>query len=140
MALLFLVLLWLVAAYRGFDPTVALGLAVGTFVGLVSLVGEIAIVGRSMRSFARNGIGATLTTFGMRLATVGMLGVWFLVLDAVDAEAFCLSYISTFFVYMCWLTWRYHREPVHYTPAKAKKYIKYDDKPSVRDLVRGGVA
>jgi len=139
-------LAWLVAAHRGLAPEVTLGIAIGTFVGLASLIMEVAIVGRSMRSVERNGMSATLKTFGIRLATVGALGGWFIVQDAVDAEAFCLAYFATFFLYMCWLTWRVYNEPVHYHAAKARnqRVVAAAAEPAApaveRELVSGGVA
>jgi hypothetical protein len=114
LAVTYVVLAWLIALHCGYVPATSAGIAIGTFVGLGSLVAEIAIIGRSMRGFERNGMGATLQTFTMRLLTVGALGGLFLFVDAVDAEAFCLSYFATFFVYMCWLTWRCYQQPVQY--------------------------
>ncbi len=96
------------------------GVYVGTFAGLISLAIEIAVIGRSLRLFAHNGMGATLQTFTMRLAIVGALGMWFMRdASATDPSAFCLSYCGTFFVYLCWLTWRTYKAPVQYRPKSA---------------------
>lgn len=121
LAACYAVLVWLIRLHRGAVPEVSLAIAIGTFVGLASLVMEIAIVGRSMRLVELNGMNATLTTFGIRLGTVGAFGGWFIALGAVDSEAFCLSYFATFFLYLCWLTWRIYNEPVHYDAAKAAR-------------------
>jgi len=108
---------WGVIGLRGFSAPTMGGVYVGTFTGLISLVVEIAVIGRSMRIFQHTGVGATLQTFMLRLAVVGSLGCAF-ARDAssTDAYAFCLSYCGTFFVYMCWLTWRTYKMPVQYRP------------------------
>ena len=119
-------------AFRGFDATVMSGVYVGTLLGLVSLVIEMAVIGRSMRLFHHNGMQATLQTFTMRLVTVGAPGRWFM-RDAsgTDPQSFCLTYCSTFFVYMCWLTWRTYNAPVHY---QAKPQPAAARRPSVRSV------
>ena len=91
------------------------GAVVGTFAGLSMLVFEMALIGRSMRRFARGGMQATLQSFTLRLAIVGSLGMWFMREGSgTDSQSFCLTFVATFFVYLCWLTWRVYNEPVQY--------------------------
>ena len=116
----FVLVTWGVVAYRGLNPETMSGIYAGVFAGLISLVVEIAVIGRSLRLFAHNGMGATLQTFTMRLVIVGALGIWFMRgASATDAQAFCLSYCGTFFVYLCWLTWRTYKAPVQYQGKRA---------------------
>lgn len=115
-----MVVVWGVIAYCGLSPRTMSGVYVGTLTGLMSLVVEIAVIGRSLRLFQHNGMRATLETFTMRLVTVGALGIWFMRGESgTDAQAFCLTYCGTFFVYLCWLTWRTYKAPVQYRPGRA---------------------
>ena len=113
------------------------GVYAGTLAGLISLVVEIAVIGRSLRLFEHNGMGATLQTFTMRLVIVGALGIWFMrEASATDAQAFCLSYCGTFFVYLCWLTWRTYKAPVQY---QARRAAEPADRAAPRRAVAEGV-
>ncbi len=106
---------WGVFAYSGTSPRVMSGVYAGTFAGLISLVVEMAVIGRSMRLFHHNGMQATLQTFILRLMIVGGVGIWFMRPESgTDVNAFCLTYCATFFVYLCWLTWRTYNAPVLY--------------------------
>ena len=134
-------MLWGVVGVSGFDAATMAGVYTGTFFGLISLAIEMAVIGRSLRIFEHNGMQATLQTFVMRLVIVGALGMWFMRADSgTDAQAFCLSYCSTFFVYMCWLTWRTYNQPVHYVGKreKARRAAKAAAKSNV--TVAGGAA
>ncbi len=132
----------LAGAYCGFDPEVWTGIYVGTFAGLVSLVVELAVVGRSMRLFNENGLQATLMTFTMRLGAVGGLGVCFLADGSwVDLQAFCLSYCATFFIYMCWLTWRTAKQPTQFERRQAANASAQREvaQPQIARFAAGGV-
>ena len=118
------IVLWGVVDLSGFTPMTMSGVYTGTFFGLITLAVEMAVIGRSLRIFEHNGMQATLQTFIMRLIIVGGLGMWFMrVGSGTDAQAFCLSYCATFFVYMCWLTWRTYNQPVHYQ-GKSTRQVK----------------
>jgi hypothetical protein len=105
--------LWGVLALRGASPATFAGLAVGVFTGLVSLVVELAMLERAERTFYAQGVQVTFMSFVMRLVVVAPLTLLFRVSE-VDAEAFALSYLATFLVYLCWLTWTMYHAPVQY--------------------------
>lgn len=112
---MFALVLWAILGYCGISPRVMSGVYVGTLLGLASLVLEMAVIGRSMRLFHHNGMQATLQTFSVRLVLVLAIGAWSMrPASGTDASAFCLTYCSTFFVYLCWLTWRTYNAPVQY--------------------------
>ena len=105
----------LVVTYRGASPQVFNALEVGTLAGLVSLVLEFVLIERSDRTFHAQGVQATFLSFVMRLVVVAPLTLLFLRKGSeTDHEAFALSYCSTFFVYLCWLTWKSYHAPVQY--------------------------
>lgn len=107
----------LVLELRGASPASFLGLEIGAFLGLVSLVLEIAMLERSSRTFHAQGLQTTFMSFMMRLVVVAPLTLLFMKDSlGVDHEAFALSYCSTFFLYMCWLTWKTYHAPACYRP------------------------
>ena len=82
---------------------------------LASLVLEINIVERAMRMPRGDTASATFQTFAMRLALVAPLTFVFQRAgSSVDGTAFAISYLTTFFVYLCWLTWKTYHAPVQY--------------------------
>lgn len=111
----------LVLELRGANPASFLGLQIGAFLGLVSLVLEIAMLERSFRTFHAQGVQTTFMSFMMRLVVVAPLTLLFMKSAlGVDHEAFALSYCATFFLYLCWLTWKTYHAPSLYRPrAKA---------------------
>lgn len=118
---LYLGIVALVAALRGSNPETWLGVHIGTFLGFVSLVIEIAMVERSSRTFHAQGVQTTFMSFLMRIVVVGPATLLFMKPElGVDHEAFALSYLATFFVYMCWLTWKTYHAPAHYRPKAAR--------------------
>jgi hypothetical protein len=107
----------LVVELRGASPAAFLGIQIGSFLGLVSLVLEIAMVERSSRTFHAQGVQTTFLSFMMRLVVVAPATLLFMKPAlGVDHEAFALSYCSTFFLYMCWLTWKTYHAPSTYRP------------------------
>jgi hypothetical protein len=117
LAAAFASLVALVLGYRGFTAAAWAGVEVGVLVGLASLVLEIAVVDRAMRSTRGDTASATFQTFAMRLSLVAPITLAFQTESSrTDATAFALSYLSTFFVYLCWLTWATYHAPIHYRP------------------------
>ena len=107
----------LVLRLRGTTPAAVLGLEVGAFLGLVSLVIEMAMVERASRTFYAQGVQTTFLSFMMRLVLVAPATLLFMKPAlGVDHEAFALAYCSTFFLYLCWLTWRTYHAPSSYRP------------------------
>ena len=118
----FVILEALVVGYRGARPSVFNGVEIGSLIGLASLVLEIQVVARAMRSATGDPAGATFQTFAMRLAIVAPLTFAFQRKgSSVDSESFALGYLITFFVYLCWLTWTTYHAPVHYK-GKSKQF------------------
>ena len=116
----FVLIQWGVLALAGFRPESFLGAEIGAFLGLISLVFEIALVTRAERTFHAQGVQTTFMSFMMRLATVGPLTMLFMKSDiGVDPQAFALTYCGTFFLYMCWLAFKTYHAPALYRP-KAK--------------------
>jgi hypothetical protein len=115
MALTFLGLETMVTVWCGLRPASFTGVAIGAVIGLASLALEIQIVERAMRSAKGDTASATFQTFAMRLALVAPLTFAFQMGGSgVDATAFAVSYLVTFFVYLCWLTWKTYHAPVQY--------------------------
>jgi hypothetical protein len=111
----FLTLDALVVLARGVSPATLAGLEIGTVLGLASLVFEMHLIDAAMRSLKGDPANATFQTFAMRLAVVGPLTFVFgMKGSGVDSQAFALGYLVTFFVYLCWLTWRHYHAPVCY--------------------------
>ena len=114
--------LWLALVIAGNGPEAWLGMQIGAFIGLISLVFELKLLDRSLSQMANVGLQATLTTFFLRLVTVAPFTVYFGKPGSpTDAQAFALAYLSTYFVYMCWLTWRIYNAPVCYQGARDKQ-------------------
>lgn len=112
-----------VIALCGARPETVLGMSIGTFLGLIALVMEIAMVERAERTFHAQGVQTTFMSFMMRLATVGPLTILFMKSElGVSPHAFALSYCATFVSYMCWLGWKTYHAPAHYRP-KAKASV-----------------
>lgn len=104
-----------ILAYRHVVPATVAGVAVGTLLGLASMVFEIHVVERAARQEKGDTAGATFQTFALRLAVVAPLTLAFQrVAGRVDAESFAVTYVATFFAYLCWLTWRAYHTPVAY--------------------------
>ncbi len=123
--------LWLALVVAGTGPEAFLGLQIGAFLGLISLVFELALLDRSLSQMANVGLQATLTTFFLRLVTVAPFTVYFGQPGSpADAQAFALAYLSTYFVYMCWLTWRIYNAPVCYQGGR-------DKSPATKTRTRG---
>lgn len=122
LGLTFLGLEVLVAAYGGAKPSSFTGVEIGAVLGLASLVLEFQIVERAMASPKGDSAAATFQTFAMRLALVAPLTFAFQRAgSSVDATTFACSYLTTFFVYLCWLTWKTYHAPVHYR-AKPRQF------------------
>lgn len=106
---------WLVLAYVGVSAATVSGFEIGTFLGLLSLAIELILVERDEVRTNGDPSQAVFASFFLRLAIVGPFTMWFGAMDVgIHAEAFALSYLSTFFVYLCWLTWKVATAPVHY--------------------------
>jgi hypothetical protein len=115
LAVTFVGLQALVLGYRGLNPASFAGVEIGTVLGLGCLVLEIQIIRRAMRTLKGDVAGATFQTFAMRLALVAPLTFAFMRDgSSVDATAFAVGYLVTFFVYLCWLTWVTYHAPVRY--------------------------
>jgi hypothetical protein len=111
----YVALVALVLGYRGLNHASFTGVAIGSLIGLASLVLEMNIVARAMRSLRGDVANATFQTFAMRLAIVAPLTFVFQRAgSSVDGTAFAVSYLVTFFVYLCWLTWETYHAPVQY--------------------------
>jgi len=111
----------LVLGYRGLNPASFAGVQIGTVTGLLSLVLEIHVVERAMRTLKGDVAGATFQTFAMRLALVAPLTFVFQRAgSSVDGTAFACSYLVTFFVYLSWLTWKTYHAPVQFKGKAAK--------------------
>jgi hypothetical protein len=122
LAVVFVGLEGLVLGYCGMRPESFLGVEVGAVLGLASLAGEIHIVQRAMRQQKGDTASATFQTFAMRLALVAPLTFAFQREGSgVDATAFAVGYLVTFFMYLCWLTWTVYHAPVQYK-AKPKQF------------------
>jgi hypothetical protein len=137
------IVLWGVIAISGFNAATMSGVYAGTFLGLISLVVEMGVIGRSLRRFEDDGLQATLRAFILRLVLVGSVGTWFARAGSgSDAPAYCLSYCATFFVYMCWLTWRTYHQPVQYQGQRerARHAAKSASTPTRRLETVGGAA
>lgn len=119
----FVVLQWLVAAWSGYSPATFAGLWIGSFIGLVSLAVELSLVGRASRDPHSDGLQVVLGTFMMRCMTVGALTLGFWAVEAIDAQAFAVSYCSTFVVYLVWLTWRMAMTPSSYAMIQQQKKV-----------------
>ena len=114
-AVTFLGLEALVVLYRGLHSASVTGVEVGAVFGLFSLVVEMHLVASALRSPKGDPAGATFQTFAMRLAVVAPLTFAFNgSRSGVDNVAFAVSYCVTFFVYLCWLTWKTYHAPVQY--------------------------
>lgn len=112
----------LVVLYRGVNSASITGVEVGAVFGLLSLVMEMHLVARALRSPKGDPAGATFQTFAMRLVVVAPLTFAFGGRGSgVDSVAFAVAYCVTFFVYLCWLTWKTYHMPVQYRP-RAKKF------------------
>ena len=112
----------LVVLYRGLHPASVTGVEVGAVLGLLSLVLEMHLVQRALSTEKGDPAGATFQTFAMRLAVVAPLTFAFSgSRSGVDSVAFAVSYCVTFFVYLCWLTWKTYHMPVQYKP-RAKQF------------------
>ncbi len=128
----------LVVGYRGLNPASFTGVEVGTVIGLLSLVLEIHLVERAMRSANGDVAGATFQTFAMRLALVAPLTFAFQSKgSSVDGTAFAVSYFSTFFVYLCWLTWKTYHAPVQFKGKAAKFAPRVVEKPREQKTLVG---
>ncbi len=115
LALTFLGLEALVLGYCGLNPRSFTGVEIGALLGLANLVLELHVVERAMRLPKGDTAGATFQTFAMRLALVGPLTFVFQRAgSSVDATAFAVAYLVTFFLYLCWLTWKSYHAPVQY--------------------------
>jgi hypothetical protein len=111
----------LVVGYRGLNPATFTGVEIGSAIGLASLVLEIHVIERAMRSARSDAAGATFQTFAMRLALLAPLMFVFQRRSlGVDSQAFAVSYLVTFFVYLCWLTWKTYHAPVQFKGKAAK--------------------
>ena len=111
----FLGLQWLLVLYVDLTPASVAGLQLGAFLGLASLAIEIECLARAFRASWRDPSQVTFMSFFLRLATVGPLTLLFAKEgSAIGSEPFALSYCSTFFVYMCWLTWRMATAPTSF--------------------------
>lgn len=120
LAVTFVALEALVLGYRGLNPASFAGVEIGTVIGLASLVLEIQLVRRAMRTLTGDVAGATFQTFAMRLAIVAPLTFAFQRAgSSVDGTAFAVGYLVTFFVYLCWLTWTTYHAPVQYKGKRA---------------------
>jgi hypothetical protein len=121
LAALFVGLEGLVTAWCGARPASFTGVEVGAAIGLASLVLEIQIVERALRSARGDTASATFQTFAMRLAIVAPLTILFQRKGSgIDGSAFAVSYLVTFFVYLCWLTWKSYHAPVQYRGRSAR--------------------
>jgi len=110
----------LVVGYGGLRPQTFIGVEIGALLGLISLVLEMQIVGRAMRMPRGDTAAATFQTFAMRLALVAPLTLVFQRTGSnVDGTSFAVSYLVTFFVYLCWLTWKTYHAPVQ-VPGQAE--------------------
>lgn len=122
LAATFLGLETMVTNWCGLRPATFAGVFIGAAIGLASLAFEIQLVERAMRSLKGDTASATFQTFAMRLALVAPLTFAFQMGGSgVDAAAFAVSYLVTFFVYLCWLTWKTYHAPVQYR-AKPKQF------------------
>jgi hypothetical protein len=122
LAATFLALEALVVGYRGLNSASIVGTQIGALIGFASLALEIQLVERALRSRSGDVAGATFQTFAMRLAIVAPLTYVFQRLTSgIDGTAFAVSYLVTFFAYLCWLTWKTYHMPVQYK-AKAKQF------------------
>ena len=111
----FLALEALVLVNHGLNPASFTGVEIGVVLGLGSLALEMNLVERAMRSVKGDPAGATFQTFVMRLGLVAPLTFAFARKGSgVDASAFAIGYLVTFFVYLCWLTWKSYHAPVQY--------------------------
>jgi len=111
----------LVVGYRGLNPASFTGVEIGTVIGLLSLVLEMNLIERAMRTKKGDVAGATFQTFAMRLALVAPLTFVFQQKgSSIDGTAFAVSYLVTFFVYLSWLTWKTYHAPVQYKGKAAK--------------------
>lgn len=112
---------WLTFAHTGVRTDTTAGFEIGTFLGLVCLAVELALVERSSRRDTGDPSEAVFASFFLRLAIVGPFTLWFgMACPWVNAEAFALSYLSTFFVYLCWLTWKVATTPSSYKGGSTK--------------------
>lgn len=122
LAALYSLCVWGALALGGFSATAWLGVQIGAFFGLGSLAIELAVLERTYRTCEGSGTQAVLGTFIARVFTVGLLMTTFQVVDApVQQEAFALAYVSTFLVYMCWLTWKTATAPIQYQPKPKRR-------------------
>jgi hypothetical protein len=133
----------LVLGYRGLNPASFAGVEIGSLIGLLSLVLEIHVVERAMRTLKGDVAGATFQTFAMRLALVAPLTFVFMRKgSSVDGTAFACSYLVTFFVYLSWLTWKTYHAPVQFK-GKAAKFAprvvekKRDEKKTLAGVPTG---
>ena len=139
LAAVFLVLEALVIGYRGLRPASFHGVEIGALIGLASLVLEINVVERAMRSRSGDVAGATFQTFAMRLAIVAPLTFTFMRSgSSVDGTAFAVSYLVTFFVYLSWLTWKTYHMPVQYKGKGARFEPRVVEKRRDTDLTGVG--
>jgi hypothetical protein len=111
---------WLTLNYTGVRVDTVVGFEIGTFLGLLCLAVELALVERSSQRRTGDPSEAVFASFFLRLAVVGPFTMWFgMACKSVHAEAFALSYLSTFFVYLCWLTWKVATAPSSYKPGSS---------------------
>ena len=121
LAVVFAGLETLVIVDRGFNPAAFAGVELGALIGLASLALEIQLVERAMRTLKGDPAGATFMTFAMRLTIVAPLTFLFQRQgSSVDAPAFAIGYLVTFFVYLCWLTWKSYHAPVQYRGGRSR--------------------
>lgn len=107
----------LVFQLRPLAPATAMAACLGGFLGLVSLALEMGMQERAARTFHAQGVQTTFLSFMMRLAVVGPTTLLLMKSEiGLDPQAFALSYCSTFFLYLCWLTWVTYHAPVQYKP------------------------
>jgi len=126
----------LVFQLRPLSPATAMAACLGGFLGLVSLALEMAMLERAARTFHAQGVQTTFLSFMMRLAVVGPTTLLLMKSEiGLDAQAFALSYCSTFFLYLCSLTWVTYHAPAQYKPrARAATAAAA---PTLHELVGG---
>ena len=113
----------LLVAWRGLAPATCTALAFGTLLGLGSLVLEIQMIERAMRTKSGDVANATFQSFAMRLVLVAPTTFWFSRDGSgVDHTGFAVAYLVTFFVYLCWLTWKTYHAPVQYKAKRSKPF------------------
>lgn len=115
-----------VHGWRGATPEAFAGVTTGSFIGLLCLALEFALVERSARTMHQDGSQAILATFTLRVFVVGILTLWLGTTLWADATAFAVSFCNTFFVYLGWLTWRIGVAPSAYAAIQQEKARELD--------------